>query len=138
MVTQADASKAAGRPARPGIPSSATLEGSTVEGLGSGAGCIYRDAGSPSATYGVAYVRVDAFDLGTSAAATFVAYRARYASLGTGQAKGLGDDNFYFSVGNGPTHLYVRRANLILHFAVLTADGLTQATVLAKTALGRL
>lgn len=137
IVSQADASKAAGKPARPGIPSSATLEGSTVEGLGTGPGCIYRDAGSPSATYGIAYVRVDVYDLGAAAAATLVSYRGRFAGIPTSQVKGLGDDNFYFSI-NGPTHLYVRRANLIMHFAVLTADGLNQATQLAKIVLGRL
>lgn len=51
--------------------------------------------------------------------------------------KSLGDDNFCFSIG-GPTHLYVRRANLVIHVAVLTADGLNQATTLARAALARL
>ncbi|MGB9378196.1 MAG: hypothetical protein WCB04_11855 [Mycobacteriales bacterium] len=52
--------------------------------------------------------------------------------------KSLGDDNFCFSIGGPTHHLYVRRANLVIHVAVLTADGLNQATTLARAALARL
>ncbi len=137
LITQAEASAAAGRPARPGLPAAATVEGSELQGLGTGVGCIFRDAGNPSGTYGVAYVRIDAFDFGSNTAKAFTTYKGQYGG-GTGTVKALGDDNFYYSVGAGPTHLFVRQANIILHISVLTGDGRNQAIKLATSALRRL
>ena len=128
LITQAEASEAAGH----GVASGTSVP-STLDHLGSGLGCPFRNADGFTAN-----VRIDALDLGTSAAQTFTAYEqgADAGGFRAGEVADLGDDNFYSHVAQG-THLFVRKRNIVLVVVVLNASGLEQAPLLARLALDR-
>jgi hypothetical protein len=138
LVTQEEATQAAGEPVKPGIRTAvSTSEGSIV---GDGVACTFVNV-APRTGFPAAAVRLDAYDLGDDAAATFQTIAAKLAPSGADIRKvdNLGDDNVYICAPPGCSALlYVRRANIVLQFSVLTADGLNQASHLAILALGRM
>jgi hypothetical protein len=124
LVTQQDASGAAGMDVLGGAPTSAQ-----IDGLGSGLACVFADPSYPAR----AFVRIDAIDSGAGA---FTSYKAG-SGLNGGQVPSLGDDNFYYIAPGGSALLFVRKANITLHISVLTANGLAGATRMARAALNR-
>jgi hypothetical protein len=131
LITQQEAATAAGKDVRPGF-----VVDTTIETLGSGLACIFRDADAPSEEFGVAHVRIDVVDLGTTGAAAFTASR----DSATGTVPGLGDDNFYFCAETcAQASLFVRRGHIAFLISDLAGgDALGGATTLARLALGRL
>jgi hypothetical protein len=124
LVTQPEASSAAGMDVLGGAPNEAS-----INGLGTGVACVFGDPSYPAR----AFVRIDALD---SSAAAFSAYETG-SGLKSGEVAGLGDDNFYYQSPEGSALLFVRKSNIVLDISVLTANGLPGATALARGALGR-
>jgi hypothetical protein len=131
LITQEEAAAAAGKDVRPGF-----VVDTTVETLGSGLACVFRDADYPSGEFGRAHIRIDVVDLGTTGAAAFTASR----DSATGTVPGLGDDNFYFCAETcAQASLFVRRGHIAFLISDLAGgDALGGATTLARLALGRL
>lgn len=132
LITQEEAAAAAFKDVRPGF-----VVETTIETLGSGLACVFRDADAPSGVYGVAHIRIDVVDLGANGAGAFTAAGK---AIGTGTVAGLGDENFYYcadacTLGS----LYVRRGHIAFVISDLAGvDLVAGATTLARLALGRL
>jgi hypothetical protein len=131
LITQEEAADAAGKEVDPGFQNA-----TTIDGLGSGVACIFRDADYPDGEFGVAHVRIDLVDIGPGGAAAFTAAGE---AIGQGSIASLGDDNFYYCAETcGPAGLFVRRGNVAFSVSVLTPNGLEKATALAVLVLLRL
>jgi hypothetical protein len=132
LITQEEAAAAAGKEVRPGF-----VVDTTIDTLGSGLACVFRDADAPSGMFGIAHIRIDVVDLGPNGGAAFTAAGK---AIGSGTIPGIGDENFYWcgqscSVGG----LFVRRGHLALLISDLAGiDLIGGTTTLARLALGRL
>ena len=122
IVTQQEAGQAAGTAVLPGATGTAN-----IAGFGDGVACIFRDPGYPRA-----FVRIDAFDLGSAAAAGFTAYE-QGSMLKIGEVPDLGDDNFIASVGPHSCSCAGRTS-----LNVFTIGRVDRIAGLARIAIGRL
>ncbi|MEP7378120.1 MAG: hypothetical protein ABI725_01005 [Chloroflexota bacterium] len=132
LITQEEAAAAADKDVRPGF-----VVDTTIETLGSGLACVFRDADAPSGVYGIAHIRIDVVDLGAAGGSAFTAAGRL---IGNGVVPGLGDENFYSCpLTCAQAFVYVRRGHIAVVISDLAGgDALTGATTLARLALGRL
>ena len=128
LVTQAQASAAAGTATSPGVHAPPV----DILGLGSSTPCVFQDPSYPRA-----FVRLDVVDVTGDAAARFAAAEAG-SGIKSGEVAGLGDDNFYWVGPDDQALVYVRKANIVFVLAVLLPGTSGNAIQLAKTVVGRI